>query len=217
MEENEIVNMRDDANSRIRRELPTLGLTIIVAILIWVFGALVFIPLSHGAANLGGYPLDQIVSAIILIALIIVVLRAFASIIRLSTGVSEYSAAEISRRNPQSVDRHSVTRIGAFFRAIIYVVVMILIFILLQQYLNTLSPILTGVILVIITIASVIFLYNGGVQISGEVAKLMEGTAQRTSEAFRKGTEKVKQGTEKAKQETQMPPTPQGGQRQTPA
>jgi len=207
--------MRDDAQRRTREELPTLGVTIVVAILIWVFGTFVFVPLAKGISFLGQYPLDTIISVIILVALIIVILRAFASILRLSTGLSEYSAVEIGRRYPESMDRHSVSRIGMFLRSIIYVVVIVLIFVLLQGYLNAISPILTGVILLIITIVSVILLYNGGASISSEVARLMEGAATKTASIGKTGVEKATEGVQQAKQETRQATTPPG--QQTPA
>lgn len=222
MEENEINRLSDDATERTRKELPVLGVTIVVAILIWAFGTFVFVPLAKGITLLGQYPLDTIISVIILIALIIVILRAFASILRLSTGLSEYSAVEIGRRYPESMDRHSVSRIGMFFRSIIYVVVIVLIFVLLQGYLNAISPILTGVILLLITIASVILLYNGGASISSEVGRLIEGAATKTAAIGKTGVEKAKAGVENAKQEThqatqetRQATTPPG--RQTPA
>jgi hypothetical protein len=209
VEEKEINDIRDDATNRTRRELPTLGVTIVVAILIWVFGTYVFLPLAKGISFLGQYPLDTIISVIILVALVVVVLRAFASILRLSTGLSEYSAAEIGRRYPESMDKHSVSRIGMFFRSIIYVVAIVLIFVLLQVYLNALTPILTGVVLLIITIVSVVLLYNGGASISNEVARLMEGAATKTAAIGKTETQKVKQETRQAI----TPP----GQQQTPA
>jgi hypothetical protein len=215
VEESEIDAMRDDAQRRTREELPTLGVTIVVAILIWVFGTFVFVPLAKGISFLGQYPLDTIISVIILVALIIVILRAFASILRLSTGLSEYSAVEIGRRYPESMDRHSVSRIGMFLRSIIYVVVIVLIFVLLQGYLNAISPILTGVILLIITIVSVILLYNGGASISSEVARLMEGAATKTASIGKTGVEKATEGVQQAKQETRQATTPPG--QQTPA
>jgi hypothetical protein len=198
VEEKEINDIRDDATNRTRRELPTLGVTIVVAILIWVFGTYVFLPLAKGISFLGQYPLDTIISVIILVALVVVVLRAFASILRLSTGLSEYSAAEIGRRYPESMDKHSVSRIGMFFRSIIYVVAIVLIFVLLQVYLNALTPILTGVVLLIITIVSVVLLYNGGASISNEVARLMEGAATKTAAIGKTETQKVKQETRQA-------------------
>jgi hypothetical protein len=190
---------------KMRRDLPALMLTIIVAILIWVFGTFVFIPLAEGIMLLGEFPLDTIVSIIILIALLVVVLRAVAAIIRISDSISMYFATEVGRRQAENMDRNSVTRFRSFFRAIIYTVVLVLVFILLQQYMNMISPILSGIVLLAIVLVSVYFLYTGGAAIAGETTRMMESASSRAT-GF----------VSDVRGQTESPP-PSGGQRQTPA
>lgn len=187
-----------------RRELPTLGVAIAVAILIYIFGTLVFLPLAAGISLLGQYPLDTIIGVIILIALLAVIFWALRSIIRLSDGLSQYFAAEIGMRRPENLDENSVRRIGSFLRAIILVIVMVLVFLLLLPYFNLITPVLAGVVLLAIVLASVWLLWRGGTRISGEMTKMMEGAGTKASRMFRGET---------TKPEERIPP----GQRQTPA
>ena len=71
----------------LREAVPRIILTVGAALLTWVFGTLVFMPIAQGIYFMG-YPVPQIISFIIVVALAILILSVFVDIRRLTKGLA---------------------------------------------------------------------------------------------------------------------------------
>lgn len=171
------VNIKEEkkeAITKMRKALPSLVFTIIAAVLIWVFGNLVFMPLAIGITLYGGWPLDTIISFVILVALIAIVLRAMLALSRIADGISTFFAVELGKIRPKEFDKTSLRRYRSFLRGIVYTIMIVLIYILIQDYLTYIHPALSGVVLLVIVIWAIVLLYQGGTKIAGEVTKTLD-------------------------------------------
>ncbi|MEA3458070.1 MAG: hypothetical protein U9R21_05270 [Candidatus Thermoplasmatota archaeon] len=163
---------KKEAGEDIKKGLPKLVFTAVAAVLIWVFGNLVFMPLAQGL-SVYQWPLDRIVSLVILSALILIILRAMLALTRIADGISTFLAVEFSRVRKE-FNRDILNRYRSFLRGIVYAIMMILIFILVQDYLTYIHPALSGIVLLIIVIWAILLLYRGGTKISGEITKTLD-------------------------------------------
>jgi hypothetical protein len=170
----DIVGIKKEAAEKMRKSLPALVFTIVAAVLIWVFGNLVFMPLAEGITLYGRWPLDTVISFVILVALIAIVLRAMLALTRIADGISTFFAVEVGRLTPKSFDKTALRRYRSFLRGIVYTILIILIFILIQDYLTRIHPALSGIVLLIIVIWAIILLYQGGTKIAGEITKTLD-------------------------------------------
>ncbi|MBU0497826.1 MAG: hypothetical protein KKC68_08820 [Candidatus Thermoplasmatota archaeon] len=195
----DIEGIKKDATVKMRKALPALVFTIIAAVLIWVFGNLVFMPLAEGITLYGGWPLDKVISFVILIALIAIVLRAMLALTRIADGISTFFAAEMSRLTPKSFDETSLRRYRSFLRGIVYTILIIFIFILIQNYLTYIHPALSGIVLLIIVIWAIVLLYQGGTKIAGEITKTLDYMGEQAVKLLEGEREEKKEMTEKSK------------------
>jgi len=74
--------------------LPGIILDIAAAVLIWLFGRLVFLPISEGI-DVFGYPLTEILNFIILVSLIIIVLKVLGDVRVFIGGLTGWIAEKI--------------------------------------------------------------------------------------------------------------------------
>jgi hypothetical protein len=175
-----------------RKALPALIFTIIAAVLIWVFGNLVFMPLAEGITLYGGWPLDTVISFVILVALLAIVLRAMLALTRIADGISTFFAAEMVRLSPKKYDESTLRRYRSFLRGIVYTIIIVLIFILVQDYLTYIHPALSGIVLLVLVITAIILLYQGGTKVAGEVTKTLEYIGEQATKIL-EGEEEEKQ------------------------
>jgi len=170
-EENIREKTKEEAFAKIKEGMPKLVFTLIAAGLIWVFGNLAFMPLAEGI-SVYGWPLDKIISIIILSALVLIIIKSTLALTKMVDGISTILAVEISKFQPR-FDSSSLKSYKSFLRGIVFSVVIILIYILIQDYLIYIHPALSGVLLLVIVIWSIFLLYQGGTKVSGEVTKVI--------------------------------------------
>ena len=169
-----IEEIKKNAYTKMRKALPVLVFTVIAAVLIWIFGNLVFMPLAEGITLYGRWPLDKVISLVILVALIAIVLRAMLALTRIADGISTFFAIEMGRIRPKNFDENALRKYQSFLRGIVYTIMIILIFILIQDYLTYIHPALSGIVLLIIVVWAIILLYQGGTKIAGQITKTLE-------------------------------------------
>lgn len=148
--------------------LPKITLDVSAAILIWLFGKLIFIPIAQGI-NFYGYPLPQILNFIILIALIVVVLRVFIDLRRAINGVSAYAAVNIGA--PYDVSLEEVEHYRTALKGIFDVIVVSLAYLLFVDYLANIHPALAGVILLVIVLWAIYQIWRVVQSISSEIRR----------------------------------------------
>jgi hypothetical protein len=146
-------------------------LTIGAAVLIWIFGQLLFIPLAKGMEDLFlGYPVDTIVSFIFIAALAIIIFAVFVDIRRITNslaGIMAYHFGKASGEiNVESIKHYRIAMDG-----LLYVIVVSLAYLLFAQYLGDIHPAIPAVLLILIVIWAIFALWRSARAISAEIGK----------------------------------------------
>jgi len=148
--------------------VPSIMVGVIAAILLWVFGQLIFIPISQGI-EWYGYPLTQILTFIILVGLAIFVVRILADVRRAVDGIAGLAACEIGA--PYDVTPAEVEHYKTALRGILYVIVVSLAFLLFSDYLARIHPALSGVVLIAIVVWAIFEIWRAVKAVSEEIRR----------------------------------------------
>ena len=88
--------MYEESASAVRHVGARVVLSVGAAILIWLAGRLIFVPMAQGLTQeLIGYPIAQIISAIIAVALAVIIFGVFIDIRRLTSGLAGILAVSL--------------------------------------------------------------------------------------------------------------------------
>lgn len=140
---------RDKLSIIAREQLPSTLINLSAAVLIWLFGALVFLPAAYMIAPRG---LPLACSLILLIGFSIFVFKAFGGLRLLLEAASDVLAYEYTRKRKTKI---SIERLKTVVRCVIYVVAALILYALYSSFLAAIHPSLGG--LVLITIVMWIF------------------------------------------------------------
>jgi len=195
LNEDTIKRIKKEALSDMKQGVPTLVFTMIAAVLIWVFGNLAFMPLAEGI-SIYEWPLDKVISLIILVSLIAIIVKSIMSLTKIVDGISSFLAIEMNRLQ-KNFDEKSLRRYRSFLRGIVFSIMIILIFILIQDYLTQIHPALSGILLMTIVIWSIFLLYQGGTKISGEITRAITDLGKDAVKVAEEEEEKVIEKTTK--------------------
>jgi hypothetical protein len=170
---------RRDAREAIADTLPRIALDVSAAVLIWLFGRLVFLPIAEGI-NFFGYPLPEILNFVILVALVIIVMKVIVDARKFIDGVASYSAVIIGSDydvTEQEVE-HYKTALGGLFD----VIVVSLAYILFVDYFSGIHPAIAGVTLLALVIWAIFKLWGVVQSISGEIRRYTSRWSRRALE-----------------------------------
>ena len=157
---------RRESREAIAATLPKIVLDVSAAILIWLFGRLVFVPIAEGIYFFG-YPLPQILDFIIIVALAIIVLRIIVDVRRIIDGLAGYAACEVSA--PYEVSSEEVKHFKTALRGIVTIITVSLIYLLFVDFLSRIHPGLSGVVLLAIVIWAIFQIYRVVKAVSAEI------------------------------------------------
>ena len=161
-------------------------LSIGAAILIWLFGQMVFIPISKGMEQVFlGYPVDAIVSFILVVALAIIIFTVFVDIRRLTGGIAGVLAYQFGKASGEiSVEsfRHYRTALDG----ILYVIIVSLTYLLFAQYLGLIHPAIPAIVLILIVIWSVFALWRSCRAIAAEIGRYTSKWAEELERGVKK-------------------------------
>lgn len=130
------------------------------AVLVWLVGRLVFIPVAEGVSvRLMGYPLTAIVSALIAVALAIIVLAVFVDIRKLSSGLAGVTVYHFGKATGE-LRSEEVSNYRTAFDGVFYVVIASLTYLLFFDYLALIHPAIPAVLLVVIVVWAVYALWR---------------------------------------------------------
>ena len=146
--------------------VPSITLGIIAAILLWLFGHLIFIPISQGI-EWYGYPLPQILTFIILVGLAIFVFKILVDVRRTVDALAGLVACEIGA--PYDVTPIEVGHYRTTLRGILNVIVVSLAFLLFSDYLALIHPALSGVLLIAIVVWAIFEIWRAVKAVSEEI------------------------------------------------
>lgn len=135
-------------------------LSIGAAILIWIFGEMLFLPIAKGMTQeFMGYPVHSIISFIIVVALAIVIFTVFIDIRRLTGGMAGVLAYHFGKASGEiGVDTYKNYRTAV--DGVLYVIIVSLAYLLFANYLAEISPVIPAVLLILIVIWAVFALWR---------------------------------------------------------
>ncbi|MBE0511856.1 hypothetical protein IBX38_02265 [Candidatus Bathyarchaeota archaeon] len=148
--------------------VPSITVGVIAAILLWLFGNLIFIPISEGIEWFG-YPLTQILTFIILVGLAIFVMKILVDVRRAVDALAGLAACEIGA--PYDVTPAEVGHYKTALRGILHVIIVSLAFLLFSDYLARIHPALSGVVLIAIVVWAIFEIYRAVKAISDEIRR----------------------------------------------
>ena len=169
------------------REVGTrVALSIGAAILIWLFGTLVFIPIADGMQQIFfGYPVNAIISTIIVAAMAIIVFTVFVDVRRLTGGLSGILAYQFGKISGD-VDVESFKHYRTALDGVLYVVIVVLSYLLFANYLAQIHAALPAILLVLIVVWSIFALWRSARAIAAEIGiytKKVANEIEKLSEA----------------------------------
>jgi len=175
---------------KLKENIPQIIINLVVAGLIWAFGILVFIPIADMLGNpylFGLTAVKPIISAIIAIALIIVLLRVTKDFGELMDGIADIIAVKLagSRVNEEKLKRY---RRG--LRGLAYLIVAIIAYLFFLPVISGITPVLAGIILIILVIWAVVVLINIGHIFSEEIEEGVRIATKKLEEALEKSMKK---------------------------
>jgi hypothetical protein len=161
-------------------------LSIGAAIIIWVFGQLLFIPISEGMEQMWlGYPVKAFVSFIIVVALAIIVFTIFIDIRKLTSGIAGVLAYEFGKASGE-VKIESLRHYRIALDGIIYVIIVSLAYLLFAQYLAEIDRAIPAILLVLIVIWAVFALWRSCRAIATEVGRYTAKWAEELEKRVKK-------------------------------
>jgi len=147
------------------------ALSVGAAIIIWVFGQLVFIPISKGMEPIfEGYPMDMIISFIIVVALAVIIFTVFLDIRKLTSGIAGVLAYEFGKASGE-VRVESLRHYRIALDGIIYVIVISLAYLLFAPYLGEIHAAIPAVVLILIVVWAVFALWRSCRAIATEISR----------------------------------------------
>lgn len=146
-------------------------LSIAAAILIYVVGRLIFVPIAEGLGYVFlDYPVHSIISAILVVALAVIIFMVFIDIRKLTGAIAGVLAYEFGKASGEiSVEsfRHYRTALDG----ILYVVIVSLAYLLFAEYLGKIHAAIPAIILILIVIWAVFALWRSCRAIAAEIGR----------------------------------------------
>ena len=166
---------REELLAASRREIydsvPKIVVGIAVAFLIWLFGVLIFRPLARMLGDpliFGLIGLGSLISAIILIALLLIFIGIFKEVVDITNALAGYAAAAYSRKETPD---EKLERYQRAFRGIAYVLLAVILFLFLLPFIAGIIPVLAGIVLVVLVIWAILVLFRTGRLFSVEIER----------------------------------------------
>jgi len=135
-------------------------LSVGAAVLIWIFGQMIFLPIAKEMTQeFVGYPVHSVISLIIIVALAIIIFTVFIDVRRLTGGAAGVLAYHFGKVSGEvSVDTYKNYRTA--LDGILYVIVVSLAYILFASYLAEIHPAIPAIILILIVIWAIFALWR---------------------------------------------------------
>ena len=159
-------------SARAMREVGArVALTIGAAILIWLFGQMVFIPISKGMEQVFlGYPVHTIISFIFVVTLAIIIFTVFIDIRKLTGGIAGVLAYQFGKASGE-ITVESFRHYRTALDGILYVIIVSLTYLLFAQYLGDIHPAIPAILLILIVIWAIFALWRSCRAIAAEIGR----------------------------------------------
>jgi len=161
-------------------------LALLAAILIWVFGELIFLPIAEGMTQVFlDYPVHAIISFIIVVALAIIVLTVFIDIRRLTGGLAGVLAYHFGKASGE-VNVEAYNNYRTALDGILYVIVVSLVYLLFANYLARINPAIPAILLILIVIWAIFALWRSTRAIAAIIGKYTSKWAEELEKRVKK-------------------------------
>ena len=135
-------------------------LSVGAAIIIWLAGRLIFLPIAEGlTSQFLGYPVTSIISFIIAIALAIIIFTVFIDIRRLTGGLAGVMAYHFGKASGE-VRTEDFNNYRIALDGVLYVIVVSLTYLLFVDYLAKIHPAIPAVLLILIVLWAIFALWR---------------------------------------------------------
>ncbi len=161
-------------------------LSVGAAILIWIFGEMIFLPIAKEMTQeFMGYPVHSIISLIIVVALAIIIFTVFIDVRRLTGGVAGVLAYHFGKVSGEvSVDTYRNYRTA--LDGILYVIVVSLAYMLFANYLAEIHPAIPAIVLILIVIWAIFALWRSCRAIATVIGKYTSKWAEELEKKVKK-------------------------------
>ena len=161
-------------------------LSIGAAVLIWIVGKMLFLPIAEGLSETFlGYPVAAIISFIIAVALAIIVFSVFIDIRRLTSAISGVLAYHFGKASGE-VKKEEYDNYQTALDGVLYVVVVSLAYLLFVDYLATIHPAIPAVLLVSIVLWAIFALYRSTRAVANIIGKYTSKVADELEKKAKK-------------------------------
>jgi len=167
----------------IRDSAPRIAVNLAIAVLVWVIGNYVFIPIAQGYF-IQSIAVTQLINLIVLIALAVILLMILKELRDLSDAAAGVVAYELGSRKGE-VTKDELHNYKIAFHGLLYVFVAAAAFLLLGNQLSLLHPALAAVVLLVIVIWAIATLFRVGHALSDTVHDYAAEWAKRLEERAR--------------------------------
>ena len=174
-DDKEVESLGKEAYADSAKALRQVGAKVILAIgaaiLIWLAGRLIFIPLADGLTQeLFGYPITGIVSAIIIVALAVIIFTVFVEIRKLTNALAGVMAYHFGKASGE-VKKEEYKNFRIAVDGILYVIIISLTYLLFVNYLADIHPAVPAVILILIVLWAIFALWRSTRAIANIIGK----------------------------------------------
>lgn len=178
--------MYEESAKAMRQVGARVVLSVGAVILIWLAGRLIFVPIAQGLAQqLLGYPVAGIVSAIIAVALAVIIFTVFIDIRRLTGGLAGIMAYHFGKAGGE-VQKAEYNNYRTALDGTLYVVIVSLAYLLFVDYLATIHAAIPAVLLILIVIWAIFALYRSTRAVANIVGKYTSKAADELEKQAKK-------------------------------
>lgn len=164
-------SMYAESAKAVREVGAKVALSIVAAIVIWLFAELVFMPLAADVSEeLLGYPMDSIVAFVVVIALAMIVFSIFVYVKRLSAALSGIMVYHFGKAGGET-KAESYKNYATMLDGILYVVVISLAYLLFKNPLGDVHAAIPAILLLLIVIWAIFTLWRSFSAISSEIGR----------------------------------------------
>lgn len=170
------------ARETVAGRFPKVLVKFAIAFLIWLFAVYIFLPLSGYLSDptfLGLIGLDKLISAIVMIALLIILFAVLKDIKAITDATAFYVAVAVLRKD--TIDENNLKKYQFGFRGMAYVLVAVIAFLFFLPFIKSIFSVLAGIVLIVIVLWAIVVLLRVGEVFSDDIER-------KTSE-FLKGIE----------------------------
>ena len=178
--------MYEESARAMRQVGARVVLSVGAAILIWLAGRLIFVPIAQGLTQqLLGYPVAGIVGAIIAVALAVIIFTVFIDIRRLTGGLAGIMAYHFGKASGE-VQKAEYNNYRTALDGVLYVVIVSLAYLLFVDYLATIHLAIPAVLLILIVIWAIFALYRSTRALANIIGKYTSKAADELEKQAKK-------------------------------